>query len=342
VNIQMSSNTPRAIFAFLAACSIVSPCHAEQTDRNAPTVDDRSRARELLQQGISAIDSGSLETARQTLLQAWKLQHSYDVAGALGQAELELGRYRDAAEHLDYSIRDFPPSESRALRAKVEDALTNARKQVASLHITAAPPGAEIFVDGASVGQTPLDSPVFVDPGPHRVDAQLQAYTTNTSTVQAVAGSEQDVQLTLAKSDAITPPAATPADSSSSDTSSHRNYAPALVAGGVGIATAAVAVGLLVAAGGKDSERDDRLAALPERNPCASGTPHVSECAAIRSLDDDARTFRTIAYVGFGVTAAAAVTTFLLWPRQRRSDAGVVVLPVFGERQIAVSAHARF
>jgi len=304
--------------------AIVRPCHASSTDPETQTAADRARARELLQQGISAIDGGGFESARQTLLEAWKLQRSYDVAGALGQAELELGRYRDAAEHLEYSIRDFPPSESRTLRAKVEDALSNARKQVASLRVTAAPAGAEILVDGKLVGRSPLEGPIFVDPGTHRLDAQLDGYASNTSTIQAAAGSEQDIQLTLTKADA-TSAATTPGYVAASDVTPRRNYAPALIVGGIGVATAAIGVGLLVAAGSKDSERDDRLALLPERNPCGAGTSHVSECSAIHSLDDDAHTFRAIAYVGFGVTAAAAVTTFLLWPRQQHMEAGLKI-----------------
>jgi hypothetical protein len=341
---SMPSNTRQvATLALVAMFTLVTPCRAGSTDQETQIAVDRARARALLQQGISAIDAGSFEDARQTLLEAWRLQRSYDVAGALGQAELELGRYRDAAEHLDYSTRDFPPSERRELRAKVQDALTSARKQVASLRITAAPAGAEILVDGASVGRTPLEGPIFVDPGTHRVDAQLATYASNTSTVQAVAGSDQEVQLTLTKTKPETGPTAdTSGDVGSRDTGARSSYAPALIAGGIGVATAAVGVGLLIGAGSKGSERDDRLASLPGQNPCAPGTPYGAECDAIRNLDDDARTFRTVAYISFGVTAAAGVATFLLWPRQRHSNTALVVLPIIGDREVAISAHARF
>src|SRR4029078_1788111 len=111
MSMKMPNCTQFVVVSVLATCSLVTPCHAGSREPDSQTV-DRAHARELLQQGIAAIESGSFESARQTLLEAWKLQRSYDVAGALGQAELELKRNRDAAEHLDYSIRDFPPSES--------------------------------------------------------------------------------------------------------------------------------------------------------------------------------------------------------------------------------------
>jgi hypothetical protein len=161
------------------------------------------------------------------------------------------------------------------------------------------------------------------------------------STVQAIAGTAQDVPLPLTQTEA--PPTTTAvADIGAPDSASHRNYAPALIVGGVGVAAAATGIGLLIAAGSKSSERDDRLAALPDGNPCASGTPYVAECAAIHGLDDDARTFRTVAYVSFGVTAAAAVTTFILWPRKHHPDTAFVILPSFGDRQLALTAHTRF
>src|SRR5690349_8781493 len=38
---------------------------------------------------------------------AWKLNPTYDITANLGQTELRLQKYRDAAEHLEFALRNW-------------------------------------------------------------------------------------------------------------------------------------------------------------------------------------------------------------------------------------------
>ena len=86
------------------------------------SADETARARELFRQGAAAMKDGKFQDARKALLQVWTLRHSYDVAAVLGQAELELKAYRDAAEHLDAiadATRECPPARGPCVFAGV-------------------------------------------------------------------------------------------------------------------------------------------------------------------------------------------------------------------------------
>ena len=106
--------------------------------------------------------------------QAWTLKHTYDIAGNLGQVELKLGKFRDAAEHLDFTLRLFPPTGKAAPREAIRLAFEAARKEVAALTIRVSAQGAAVSVDGTAIGLSPFEVPVFVDPGKRTLEATRQ------------------------------------------------------------------------------------------------------------------------------------------------------------------------
>ena len=134
---------------------------------------DPEHVRDLLTRGTEALSANRNDEARTLLAEAYRLRRSYDVAAALGQAELELGHHRDAAEHLDFAIREFPPGESRKLLKQLEDAFAGAKAHVATLRVSVNQPGCEVTLDGALVGTSPLTNELFVEPGVHALGARV-------------------------------------------------------------------------------------------------------------------------------------------------------------------------
>ena len=74
-----------------------------------------------------------------------------------------------------------------------------ARAKVGALAITVDPPGAEVLVNGLSVGKTPLQDVVFVDPGPVFVEARLAGYTSRKDSRTLAPGKREDVKFLLTK-----------------------------------------------------------------------------------------------------------------------------------------------
>lgn len=80
--------------------------------------------------------------------------------------------------------------------------LAEARKRVGALALRVEPAGAEVLIDGASIGKAPLTGEVFVDPGPRTIEARIEGYKGAKVTVETAAGSSREVPLTLAKIEA--------------------------------------------------------------------------------------------------------------------------------------------
>ena len=281
--------------------------------------DDNSRVRSLFRKAATASEAGQYEEARNLLLDAWAIRRTYDVASSLAQVELQLKRYRDAAEHLDFCIRNFAPVESEQTLDQAKRAYAEVKSRVAAIRLSANRAGAEIFVDSLGIGTEPLPAVVFVEPGARKLAARLDGEIAE-QTLSTQAGKEYVVELRLTPHDvkpvttaAASVSASVPAPPAASEY--HPNYAPAILTASVGGAALITGVVLLIEANHKDSQREDRLNQLPGSNRCGAQNPTPNECHELQSLADDARTFRSLAWVGLGAAAAAGVATYFLWPR---------------------------
>ncbi len=169
----------------------------------AATARRRSRAagrRALTAGQRRCFKAGKKREAREEYLAAFRLKQSHDVAGNLGNVELALGMRRDAAEHLSFAIRALR-AESGTTPEQIEKAkqkLAEAKRQVGTVSVSVSVPGAEVLVDGVSVGRAPLEGELFVEPGTRHVSpARLAGHEDAKQTIEAGKGTEQAVALTL-------------------------------------------------------------------------------------------------------------------------------------------------
>jgi hypothetical protein len=146
-------------------------------------------ARRHYQEGNAAMKLHQWPRARDAYLAAWKQRPHWQVAGSLGEVELELGSYRDAAAHLSLFLRearDVPVEEMQRVRGW----LSRAQARVARVTIAAAPPGADLSIDGFAVGRAPFRDEVYLEPGRHVVAGRLGACEFTDSVELAAGGSK--------------------------------------------------------------------------------------------------------------------------------------------------------
>ena len=118
------------------------------------------------------------------------------IAGELGVCEVELGKYRDAAEHLEPSLLDYAAL-SREQQARFRQSRRRTEPHVQQLWIGVTPSGAQRWLDGRPL---PASGPIFVEPGPHRVSATLEGYMEAGTPFHATAGGgPMAVRLVLGK-----------------------------------------------------------------------------------------------------------------------------------------------
>jgi len=303
--------------------------------------------REAYRKGYAALEAKNWDEAYRIFKQLWLDQPAYDVALNLGQAELRLHKYRDAAEHLAFATTHFPAAEDKEVLDRGLKGLEQAKREIGRLILVVDRSGAAVRVDGNTIGTTPIDGEIFVDPGEHAVEASLAGFVTAAQPFQVTAGQSQTVVLKL---DAAPPSnAALPSDSANATASpvgtssdsphKQRNYTAPIVAASIGGAALVSGISFLIVSSNKQSAADDRASQLGGENPCAPGidSDRIAECQKISNLAQSATTFRTLAFVGFGAAAGAGIATFVLWPRSHSDVAGNRFVP-----SVSFSQHGAF
>lgn len=128
-------------------------------------------ARRYYEEGVAAADAKEWDKAYAAFTEAWKLKQHWQIAVNLGQAELRLGKYPEAADHLAYYLREATELQPDDV-ARAREWLDQAKAKAGILRLNVAPKGAQVFVDGRLVGTAPIDRETFVGVGWHAVEAR--------------------------------------------------------------------------------------------------------------------------------------------------------------------------
>ncbi len=305
--------SPRYLFALVAiAAALVAP----SVRAEAPLKSDAAiaeLARDLFAKGVKATHEERWEACRTAFSAALALRPHPQIAGNLAVCELKLGLHRDAAEHarafLDARARGEGSSGASEARASGEAVLAEASRHIATLELHADLEGAEVLLDGRSVGRSPLPSPLFVEPGAHVVEARSAGAPTARVSFTASAGASQPLELRLQPVRVVEPPRAPVPPPKP------RPIWPAIALGGGAISALVVGVGLTVAANTQGSDGDTRAAELGGSHSACSAQPVPSLCATLRSDRDREVSLRHGAAGGFvvaGVLGAGSAAT-LVW-----------------------------
>lgn len=160
-----------------------------------PTDQVKEVARERFRDGVKAYDAQKWEEARAAFAQAYTLAGSPAVLLNLGLAEAKTGRCVDAGNHLQKFLREHREATAEQ-RSTASTTIEDCKKKAAVVALTVEPAGAEVTVDGVSVGKSPLLDPIFVEPGNRVLVASLNGKTSSTS-VEAKKGQSTVARITL-------------------------------------------------------------------------------------------------------------------------------------------------
>jgi hypothetical protein len=178
--------------------------------QGAPPVNDSVTvvARQRYTEGVAAFDAGRYEDARAAFLQAYALKRHPAVLLNLGQSELRSGHHEDAGNHLQQFLREHAGATADD-RATAERGIAEAKKKAGFVIVIIDASGADVNMDGTTIGRSPLLDPVFVKPGKHTFYATFQGRSA-AAAVDAKAGSATTATLTLGVQGSAPPPVAPP------------------------------------------------------------------------------------------------------------------------------------
>ncbi|WP_234022672.1 hypothetical protein [Sorangium cellulosum] len=304
----------------------------------------RSEAEEAFAWGEKARRAGRWEEAEASYRAAWEADPRPEFAGELGLAELALGRFKDAAEHLRASLLDretlAPPARRRFM-----EGFQRAESKVSSATISVSRPEAEVLVDGRRIGRGQASYFVYLDPGRHEARGRLEGYVEDAYPFEAQRGRESVVGLHL---EPKPPPAVAPVvPVTAAAAPAAQGGMPAGTMFRIGwfaLASAGVAIGagLSIAAAVRDGDADAQANRIRRRGgpfACAE-KDYVVDCTALRHTNDARDTLETAAaasFVSAGVVAAIAVSSFWWAPVPDKSPVRAAPVATAQLRGVVVS-----
>ncbi len=261
-------------------------------------------------------------------LEALARERTPQILGNLGRVERKLGKEVDAAGHLSAFLREEIPAADRAEATRL---LAEAKASIGALQIVVTAPGAELYLDGASLGTSPLTGETFVSPGHRKIEARLNSASA-VREIDVSAGSSRTVLLDLsgatrplaerrpsaAPGGPLIPgagadlPGATP-DHAARDPARATARRTAFVLGALGVGAAALAVGTVAGVTAFSKKEDARNCLVPGRLSSAQ-----RQCWEDAERDRASWARGATAGLGIGgVAVATGVLAYLLWPSEK-------------------------
>jgi hypothetical protein len=302
--------------AFIASLALAPSAAAAPQGGNG---DAAARARDLFKKGREEYARDHVPQAFALFSEAWSLQKTFDIAGNLALVENQLAHYRDAVDHANYALANFPAGGSEAQHKALEEVLAKAKANLAVLTVRTNVPQATVTVDGQAITLAPPASPteapsaeVFIEPGVHALLATAPGCDPATDSVRTEKGGSHLVTLDP-RCGPKEPPPPPPVPTKKEEPGPRPLTVAGFVTMGVGFGVGAA---LAIASKAKANDADAQGAHLAP-NACAVSPPSAV-CVALH----DARTSQgTLAnaslwtFVGSGVVGVATLAYTLAAPR---------------------------
>jgi hypothetical protein len=169
--------------------------------------EDKARAKALLQEGLTFNRKGQHAQALAKFEAAYAAYPSPKLWFNIGQVQVALDHPLEAVQAFEKFLALVPDARSED-RKDARSALAELGKKLGRLQIRCETTGAEVVLDGKSVGRVPLPEPLWAMPGSHRVTISHEGSVPATETVEISAGIAALVVIRLAPVSPVAAPSA--------------------------------------------------------------------------------------------------------------------------------------
>jgi hypothetical protein len=163
-------------WAFLLAASITvaTPYAQAQQAQQQPSKEALDEARIRYERATQLYAEGDYKLAIIEFNRAYELAPNYKVLFNIGQVNLQLGNYAAARRAFEKYLKDGGAEIPAKRKADVEKELVGLKNRTAHVTVVTDVEGADITVDGTTVGTSPLKDPLLVDTGQRTIAAKKQ------------------------------------------------------------------------------------------------------------------------------------------------------------------------
>ncbi len=204
------------VWLFIAVGGVVSAAQAQAPSVSAPTAADTSaapppaaeaqaEAARRFEHAVKLYGDAEYALALAEFERVYELVPDYRVLYNIGQVNMQVGRYARALRTLEEYVKsggDQVPPE-RAQQVKLD--LESLAARVARIEVRVDQPGADVLVDGVSLGTTPIAEALVVDVGDRRLQVRLGGYRTWEQTLRLAGGDRRNLTLVLER-EVVQPP----------------------------------------------------------------------------------------------------------------------------------------
>lgn len=297
--------------SLIAAISLAATTNSfadEPSPEDTPDSTAKAAASERFKRGVDLYQAGDVRAAVIEFKRAYEIAPTYHLLFNIGQASAELMDYVHAFNSFTRYLRDGGAKIGPQRRAMVRRELARLETYLAHVKLKISVDAAEVLVDGAVVGVSPLSGPLLVSAGRRKVTVSRAGYAVWERSVDLAGEDELFLDVTLHSLTAE--PSAIKNDPSGNQPSrvggAFWTSAAATLAFGLGTGVAAV---LTVRA---EDDYDEELARVPNTQ------------LEIDNAADKVRRMALITDIGIGLTATAAVVTIVLAIRGGGDERGNV------------------
>ncbi len=179
------------------------------------------RARVHYERGLQLFNEENYDAALFEFERAYELAPSYKILYNMGRIQRQQNNYAAAMRSYTRYLLEAGGNVPAERRAEVEAEMAVLRPRVASVKVTVNLDGATVYADdipvctatieSSCVGKSPLQAPIIVNGGRHKITATKPGYAPATSLVSVVGSDHIDVKLDLvAYAQAAAPPRRVP------------------------------------------------------------------------------------------------------------------------------------
>jgi hypothetical protein len=166
----------------------------------------------IIKKAVDLRHQGKDQEALTELRRAAEIANPPRLSVQTGFAEQALGLWAPAEKHLQEGLAQASDPWIAKNRATIEKSLTFVGEHLATLDVWGSPDGAEIFVNGESMGTLPLTSSLRVAAGTTQLSVRAKGFTPALRTLELAAGANERERVVLLAQE-VSPPgeAASPA-----------------------------------------------------------------------------------------------------------------------------------
>jgi len=152
-------------------------------------------ARQTAGDGLTAYNAGEFDKALGLFQQAKALYPSAQILRMVGYSELALEHWLKAAEALEVALDAKISPLSKEDKKSVQEEIAKASSHLGTLTFTSRVPGALLSIDGGEARPLPLDKPVRLLEGPHKLVVTAPEHLDLTTDLKVEGGKPAEVPL---------------------------------------------------------------------------------------------------------------------------------------------------